>query len=91
LVAAAFVRVASVYSISENAIAQRPDAVRAALEAFALEGYRSRVLTASQVRTLLGFETRNELDGFLKAHDVWERAYSVEDLEKDIEGVEKTA
>jgi len=31
----------------------------------------------------LGFETRYELDGFLKARNVWEHAYSLEDLEKD--------
>jgi hypothetical protein len=72
-------------------LAQRPDAARAALEAFALEGYRSGALTARQTRVLLGFETRNELDGFLKAHGVWDRAYSVDDLEKDAEGFEKTA
>lgn len=30
---------------------------------------------------LPGFETRCELDGFLKEHRVWERSYSVEDLE----------
>lgn len=72
-------------------LAQRPDAARAALEAFALEGYRSGALSARQTRSLLGFETRNEFDGFLKAHGVWERSYSVEDLEKDIRGFEKSA
>jgi len=59
------------------------DPSRAALEALAIEGYRSGALTASQTRRLLGFETRYELDGFLKAHNVWEHAYSLEDLEQD--------
>ena len=56
---------------------------RTTLEAEAIAGYRSGALTSYQTRRLLGFETRYELDGFLKAHDVWERAYSLEDLEQD--------
>jgi predicted HTH domain antitoxin len=56
---------------------------RTTLEALAIEGYRSGVFTALQTRRLLGFETRYELDGFLKAHNVWEHAYSLEDLEQD--------
>jgi predicted HTH domain antitoxin len=56
---------------------------RAALEAVAIEGYRSGALSAHQTRRLLGFETRYELDGFLKAHNVLERAYGVDDLEND--------
>jgi len=68
-----------------------PNPVRAALEAFAIEGYRSGALSAWQTRQLLGFETRFELDGFLKDHEVWERAYSVEDLEKDRAGFERQA
>ena len=56
---------------------------RTTLEAVAIEGYRSGALTASQTRRLLGFETRYELDGFLKAHNVWENSYSLEDLEQD--------
>jgi hypothetical protein len=59
------------------------DAARATLEAVAIEGYRSGSLTALETRQLLGFETRYELDGFLKAHNVWENAYSLEDLEQD--------
>jgi predicted HTH domain antitoxin len=59
------------------------DPARATLEAVAIEGYRSGALSAYQTRRLLGFETRYELDGFLKAHNVWEHAYSLEDLEQD--------
>jgi hypothetical protein len=72
-------------------LGQRANPVREALEAFAVEGYRSGALTAPQVRELLGFETRYELDGFLKAHGVWERAYSIQDLEKDAAGFEHHA
>ena len=59
------------------------DPARTTLEALAIEGYRSGALTSYQTRRLLGFQTRYELDGFLKAHNVWERAYSLEDLEQD--------
>jgi hypothetical protein len=59
-----------------------------ALESLAIEGYRAGTLTAYQIRLLLGFETRYELDGFLKEHDVWEHAYSVADLENDAAGFE---
>jgi predicted HTH domain antitoxin len=60
---------------------QNPE--RTTLEAVAIEGYRSGVLSACQTRRLLGFETRYELDGFLKEHNVWEHAYSLEDLAQD--------
>ncbi len=59
------------------------DPARASIEAIAIEGYRSGALTTAQTRRLLGFQTRYQLDGFLKAHNVWERAYSLEDLELD--------
>lgn len=70
-------------------IAQHADPAREALEAFAIEGYKSGALSALQTRLLLGFETRHELDGFLKAHGVWDRAYSVDDLEKDAAGFDR--
>ena len=41
---------------------------RAALEGLALEGVRSGRLSRGQARRLLGFQTRYDLDGFLKAH-----------------------
>jgi hypothetical protein len=59
------------------------DPARAALEGVAIEGYRTGALTAGQTRELLGLETRYELDGFLKGHNVMERAYSLADLEED--------
>ena len=60
------------------------DLPRAALEAMALEAYRERKLTTAQLRRLLGFESRYELDGFLKQHKVW-LEYTREDLERDLE------
>jgi len=56
------------------------DLSRRALEAFALEEHKAGRLTESQLRQLLGLQTRDALDGFLKAHEVWLN-YTSEDLE----------
>jgi len=69
--------------MAQRLMPEGQDPARTTLEAVAIEGYRSGALTAFQTRRLLGFETRYELDGFLKAHNVWEHAYSLEDLEQD--------
>jgi hypothetical protein len=61
-----------------------PDLSRAAFEAIALEAYRERKLTTAQLRRILGFESRYELDGFLKKHEVW-LEYTWRDLEQDRE------
>jgi hypothetical protein len=40
------------------------------LESLALEGVRSCRISRGQVRRLLGFRTRYEVDGFLKDHGI---------------------
>jgi len=55
---------------------------RRALEALALEGYRSQRLGESAVRRLLGLQTRMDVHGFLKEHGVYLH-YTMEDLEHD--------
>jgi hypothetical protein len=60
------------------------DVPRRTLEALAAEGYRSRALSESQVRRMLGFETRIEAHEFLKKSGVL-LDYSESDLEHDIE------
>jgi predicted HTH domain antitoxin len=60
------------------------DPSRAALEAIALEAYRERRISTAQLRRLLGFSTRYELDGFLKEHEVW-LEYTARDLDQDLE------
>ena len=57
------------------------DLSRAALESLALEAYRSRALTAAQLRRLLGFETRMQVDAFLKEHEVYD--LTAADFEQD--------
>jgi hypothetical protein len=64
--------------------AQAGDLSRRALEGLALEEYRAARLSKAQLRRLLGFETRYELDGFLKAHQVWANV-SVDDVRRDIQ------
>jgi hypothetical protein len=59
------------------------DLPRAALESLALEGYRSRLLTAAQLRRLLGFETRMQVEDFLALHPVFD--FTPADFEQDRE------
>ena len=59
------------------------DLPRAALESLALEAYRSRALTAAQLRRFLGFETRMQVDAFLKEHEIYD--FTAADFEKDRE------
>jgi len=59
------------------------DLPRAALESLALEAYRSRALTAAQLRRLLVFETRMQVDAFLKEQEIFD--YSAAGFEQDRE------
>jgi predicted HTH domain antitoxin len=65
-------------------VARRPDPGREALEALAIEGYRSGALTHYEASQLLRL-SRFEFDGFLKARNIYEHAYDVEDFEQDLE------
>ena len=55
---------------------------RHALESLAIEGYRARVLSRSQVRQMLGLETVAEVDEFMKRAGV-PFDYTVDDFEHD--------
>lgn len=57
---------------------------RHTLEALAVEGYRSRALSESQIRRMLGFETRNQVHEFLKGAGV-HFDYHGDDLQHDID------
>ena len=61
---------------------------RVALEALALEGYRTERSSESAVRQMLGFETRMEVHAFLKQHGVYLH-YDIADLEQDQATAEK--
>jgi hypothetical protein len=64
------------------------DLSRRALEAFALEEFRSGRIAKPDLRRLLGFGTRYRLDGFLKSHGVYED-YTMEDFEEDREALKQ--
>lgn len=52
---------------------------RRLLEMAALEGFKSGQLTSAQLQQMLGFESRFEVDGFLKERGVF-FDYSAEEL-----------
>ena len=59
-----------------------------ALEALALEEFKGGHITKPELRRLLGFASRYQLDEFLKAHDVCED-YTLQDLEQELEGLRR--
>ena len=60
------------------------DLSRRALEALALEEYKSERISKAQLRRLLGIETRYKLDGFLKERGVFIDC-TIEDLNRQVE------
>ena len=64
----------------------QPDLSRAAIEALALEGYRTGRLSEAHLRRMLNFKTRMQVHAFLKAHSVYLN-YSVKELESDLESL----
>jgi len=64
------------------------DLSRRALEALALEEYKRGHLTNPELRRLLGFATRYELDGFLREHGIF-ASYGLDDLERERRDLER--
>lgn len=64
------------------------DLSRRALEAFAADEYRHGRLNKPDLRRLLGFATSDQIDTFLKAHEVW-IDYTIEDLERERAGLQR--
>lgn len=69
-------------SLFQRLAEEGTDVSRAALEALAIDAYRTDRITGFQLRTLLGIPSQYELDGFLKHHGV-PLEYTVEDFEQD--------
>ena len=65
------------------------DAARSLLEEAAAGAYRDGRLTLEQIRQLLGFETRLQVDTFLHQHDAY--GYTVADLKSDFAALERVA
>jgi hypothetical protein len=74
--------------LAKRLAAEGGDLERRALEGFALAEYQAGRLTRSELRRLLGFGTRYELDGFLKAHGVNE-GMTWEEFERDSETLDR--
>jgi hypothetical protein len=69
--------------IAETLRAKWKDLPRHTLEALALEGYRSGVLTESQVRRVLGFRSRMEVNSFLRDHGIY-YDYTPSEIDREI-------
>jgi predicted HTH domain antitoxin len=63
------------------------DEARLLLEAAVASAYREGRLSTDQVRRILGFATRFEVDPFLRKHEIFD--YSVDDLEQDMAGLDE--
>jgi hypothetical protein len=61
---------------------------RRALEALVAWEYRQGHLTKPDLRRVLGFETGDQIDSFLRAHEVW-IDYTLEDLERERAGLRR--
>jgi len=69
--------------IARHLASHGEDPARTALEALALECYRSHTLSEEQIRRMLGYETRMEVHGFLKQHGVYLN-YTADELRSDL-------
>lgn len=58
------------------------DVGRRPLEALALEEFRAERLSKAELREVLGFGTRGDLDGFLKERGLFED-YTLDDLDRE--------
>ena len=60
-----------------------PDLERQALEALVLEKFRAGHLNKDELAQVLGLDGGDQIDGFLKAHDMFEPC-TVEDIDRDV-------
>ncbi len=70
--------------LAQSLGASSADLERRALEALVSEEYRAGRLTRPDLRQILGFETGHEIDGFLKAHDIYD-GITPEELTRQLE------
>lgn len=64
------------------------DLSRRALEALAADEYRHGRLNKPDLRQLLGLQSGDQIDGFLKSHGVYEE-YSMEELNLELEALRR--
>ena len=73
----------------EHLVPAGRDAARFLLEESVAGAYRDGRLTMEQVRQLLGFGTRMQVDAFLQQHQIYD--YTVDDLNKDMATLDRLA
>ncbi len=69
--------------IATRLSATGPDLERQALEALVVESFRAGRLNKDELAQVLGLDGGDQIDGFLKAHDVFEPC-AVEDINRDV-------
>jgi hypothetical protein len=74
--------------LAQQLIPAGQDPARAVLEDALVQAYREDRISGPELMQALGIETRNDFDGFLKAHKVWIE-YSMDDLAKDREAMQQ--
>jgi len=74
--------------VAQRLSAAGGDLSRRALEVFLADEYRQGHLTNPDLRRLLGFDTSDQIDTSLEAHDVW-IDYTMEDLERERAGLDR--
>ncbi len=74
--------------VAQRLSAAGGDLSRRALEALVADEYKQGRLTKPDIRRLLSLETSDQIDGFLKAHDVWIE-YTLQDLERERAGLQR--
>jgi Uncharacterised protein family (UPF0175) len=74
--------------VASRIAAQGGDLERRALEALVLEEFRAGRMNKGELRRTLGFVVLNEVDGFLKAHDVFED-YTIADLDRETQALDR--
>jgi predicted HTH domain antitoxin len=72
--------------VSRSLEARWGDVPRHVIETLAIEGYRDSALSHYQIQCMLDFESRFEVDAFLRDHHV-PLVYDVEDPEQDVEAL----
>ena len=68
--------------VAERLRAGGGDLAVRALEAFVADEYRHGRLNKLDIRRMLGLKTSDQIDTFLRAHEVW-LDYTLEDLEQE--------
>jgi len=70
--------------LAQHLIPAGQDAARTLLEDAALKAFVESRISRSELRALLHFETRYELDGFLKQRGIGHDSYTADDLDQDV-------